>query len=180
MQIAYHDTTRTNDEAIAATELRLRKINDQKIIFPRTKTKIPHNKFIVRLKNGTEPIEVWTGSTNFTPSGFLGQTNVGHRVADAETARQYLEYWKLLKTIPTSSRGGLRVTKLTPNPPELIEREVDRAAVLAARRRPTMLGWYGRPHAWTRRIASCSPPPSASARSWSSRSRRSATCCASC
>ena len=70
------------------------------MLFPRTKTKIPHNKFIVRLKDNTDPVEVWTGSTNFTPSGFLGQTNVGHRVEDADTAKQYLDYWKLLTNDP--------------------------------------------------------------------------------
>src|SRR6266446_4451437 len=31
---------------------------------------------------------VWTGSTNFTPAGFLGQTNVGHLVDDPGTARK--------------------------------------------------------------------------------------------
>ena len=67
-------------------------INDQKTTYRRSKTKIPHNKFIVRLKGGVDPVEVWTGSTNFTASGFLGQTNVGHRVADAATARQYLAF----------------------------------------------------------------------------------------
>ena len=42
------------------------KINDKKITFARTKTEgIPHNKFIVLLKNNI-PVMVWTGSTNLS------------------------------------------------------------------------------------------------------------------
>jgi hypothetical protein len=54
----------------------------------------------VRLKDDRNAVEVWTGSTNFTASGFLGQTNVGHRIAESETATQYLAFWELLKTDP--------------------------------------------------------------------------------
>ena len=91
VQIVYHDTTDANGEPNeAAMEAAGLPVNDQKITYRRSLTKIPHNKFIVRLKGGTEPVEVWTGSTNFTPSGFLGQTNVGHRVADAETTAEQL------------------------------------------------------------------------------------------
>ena len=45
------------------------------------------SQFIVRLEGGTKPTHVWTGSTNFTPSGFLGQTNVAHLVTDGATGR---------------------------------------------------------------------------------------------
>ena len=86
VQIVYHDTIDPKTGADGPNETAMRAaglpINDQEKTYRRSKTKIPHNKFIVRLKGGTDPVEVWTGSTNFTPSGFLGQTNVGHRVAD--------------------------------------------------------------------------------------------------
>ena len=118
-------------------------INDQKITYRRSKTKIPHNKFIVRLKNGTDPVEVWTGSTNFTPSGFLGQTNVGHRVADAETARQYFEFWKLVKTDPDIKTLRAALATLTPNPAEVIK-EKSVARLFSPRAKAEMLGWYGR------------------------------------
>ena len=100
VKIVYHDTSddgAANETAMEAAGL---PIDDQQVTFRRSKTKIPHNKFIVRLKDGRVPVEVWTGSTNFTASGFLGQTNVGHRIADAETARQYLDVWTFLKTDP--------------------------------------------------------------------------------
>jgi hypothetical protein len=100
VKIVYHDTSnakgKPNESAMQDAGL---PIDDQRTTFKRSKTKIPHNKFIVRLVGG-RPVEVWTGSTNFTPSGFLGQTNVGHRIADAQTAAAYLKFWELVKTDP--------------------------------------------------------------------------------
>lgn len=66
---------------------------------PRTKAKIPHNKFIVLLKDG-EPVEVWTGSTNVTKGGIFGHSNVGHLVRDKKIAASYLAYWKQLVKDP--------------------------------------------------------------------------------
>jgi phosphatidylserine/phosphatidylglycerophosphate/cardiolipin synthase-like enzyme len=143
VQIAYHDTTdsgESNEGPMRAAGL---PINDQKITYRRSKTKIPHNKFIVRLKNGTDPVEVWTGSTNFTPSGFLGQTNVGHRVADPETAKQYFEFWKLVKTDPDIKTARAALATLTPNPAEVIN-EKSVARLFSPRAKAEMLGWYGR------------------------------------
>jgi hypothetical protein len=57
------------------------KYRNRQVLYKRTKTKIPHSKFIVRLEGRKKPTHVWTGSTNFTPSGFIGQTNVGHLIA---------------------------------------------------------------------------------------------------
>jgi PLD-like domain len=144
VKIVYHDTSdagdQPNETAMTAAGL---PINDQRITFRRSKTKIPHNKFIVRLKNGTDPVEVWTGSTNFTPSGFLGQTNVGHRVADVETAKQYHEFWKLVKGDPERDDARAALATLTPNPAEVIsEKSVVR--LFSPRAKADMLGWYGR------------------------------------
>jgi phosphatidylserine/phosphatidylglycerophosphate/cardiolipin synthase-like enzyme len=118
-------------------------IDDQKTTYRRSKTKIPHNKFIVRLKGGTDPVEVWTGSTNFTPSGFLGQTNVGHRVADAETARQYFAFWQIVKTDPALKDARGKLATLTPNPMEVIGQN-SVARLFSPRVKAEMLGWYGR------------------------------------
>ena len=103
-----------NDAAIEAVGLPAKKGNRQ-ILFERTNAKIPHNKFFVRLVGG-KPKAVWTGSTNFTPSGFLGQTNVGHVVTDDAIARDYLKYWELLKADPKRKDGRAAVMELTPNP----------------------------------------------------------------
>ena len=144
VQIVYHDTSdapgRPNETAMQAAGL---PINDQKTTFRRSRTKIPHNKFIVHLRGGTDPIEVWTGSTNFTASGFLGQTNVGHRVADSATAKQYLEYWKLVRTDPELAGARDGAMALTPNLAEVIsERSIVR--LFSPRKTAELLGWYGR------------------------------------
>jgi phosphatidylserine/phosphatidylglycerophosphate/cardiolipin synthase-like enzyme len=144
VQIVYHDTTDAtgapNETAMKAAGL---PVNDQAITYRRSKTKIPHNKFIVRLKGGTDPVEVWTGSTNFTPSGFLGQTNVGHRVADAETATQYLAFWQIVKTDPDLKDARGKLATLTPNPAEVIAGN-SVARLFSPRAKAEMLGWYGR------------------------------------
>jgi PLD-like domain len=58
-------------------------------LHPRTRyVAIPHNKFMVLRENG-RPVAVWTGSTNFTPSGFLGQSNVAHLIRDPELGTHY-------------------------------------------------------------------------------------------
>jgi phosphatidylserine/phosphatidylglycerophosphate/cardiolipin synthase-like enzyme len=146
VQIVYHDTVDSegndgpNETAMKAARLA---VNDQKTTYRRSLTKIPHNKFIVRLKGGTEPVEVWTGSTNFTPSGFLGQTNVGHRVADAETAQNYLAFWELVKTDPALDDARARTAVLTPDPLEAIASK-SIARLFSPREKSQMLGWYGR------------------------------------
>lgn len=148
VRIVYHDTTGeegaekgANEKAIQTSGLP-RKIGNRQILFPRTKTKIPHNKFIVRLADGTKPVMVWTGSTNFTPSGFLGQTNVGHLVEDAATARQYLKFWTLLKTDPELETAREETMKLTPRPPALVSAK-SITQVFSPRPSSDLLGWYG-------------------------------------
>ena len=76
-------------------------INDQKITFTRKNTKgIPHNKFIVLLKND-KPQMVWTGSTNISEGGIFGHSNVGHCIKDKKVAGEYLKYWNNLKDDPS-------------------------------------------------------------------------------
>lgn len=144
VQLVYHDTTDANEQPNeTAMKTAGLPINDQKITYRRSKTKIPHNKFIVRLKGGTDPVEVWTGSTNFTPSGFLGQTNVGHRVRDTPTAKQYYEFWKVLKTDPDRATARAATAKLTPDPAEVIgSKSIVR--LFSPRAKSAMLDWYGR------------------------------------
>jgi len=147
VQIVYHDTIdpKSGNDGPNETAMKLAglPINDQKVTYRRSKTKIPHNKFIVRLKGGTVPVEVWTGSTNFTPSGFLGQTNVGHRVADPATAQQYLEFWEIVKTDPEIKDARAQLATLTPNPAEAIA-ETSVVTLFSPRAKAEMLDWYGR------------------------------------
>lgn len=146
VRIVYHDTTQKgedgpNEKAIRAAGLAA-KVGQKRVLFPRSKTKIPHNKFIVRLKNSVDPTTIWTGSTNFTPSGFLGQSNVGHVVEDGATAKQYLAYWDLLRKNPDLRTARTGVMKLTPNPPALIPPN-SLVRVFSPRFKSELLKWYG-------------------------------------
>ena len=138
VQIVFHDTKKDNDQnraAIAKAKL------PASIVHPRTRTAIPHNKFIVKLVGG-KPQQVWTGSTNFTDSGFYGQTNVGHIVANTATAKTYLDYWTELKGDPVHSEALKNAISLTPNPPNVIAKP-SVVAFFSPRIADNMLDWYG-------------------------------------
>jgi phosphatidylserine/phosphatidylglycerophosphate/cardiolipin synthase-like enzyme len=87
--------------------IRNARLDEYDAVIPRTVSEgIRHNKFIVLL-NGETPVAVWTGSTNISPGGIFGHSNVGHIVWDEEVATQYLEYWQRLA-------DNLTCTKLRP------------------------------------------------------------------
>lgn len=138
VRIAYHATD-ANEDAITAAELP-RKLGNRKILFPRTVPEIPHNKFMVRITGG-EPVAVWTGSTNITPSGFLGQSNVGHLVRDVEVARKYVKYWEAVSKDPDELTAKKVSTLLTPHPEELLP-ENSITPLFSPRHRAAMLKWY--------------------------------------
>jgi phosphatidylserine/phosphatidylglycerophosphate/cardiolipin synthase-like enzyme len=140
VKIVYHDTP-ANISAIKAATLPKTNKGGEQILFKRTRPQTPHNKFIVHLKGGNKPESVWSGSTNFTPSGFLGQTNVGHLVTDDTIAETYLKLWDELKDDPDSARALSTAMELSPNPPNL----VGKGATPIFSRRPNddMLDWYG-------------------------------------
>jgi phosphatidylserine/phosphatidylglycerophosphate/cardiolipin synthase-like enzyme len=153
VQIVFHDTKKDNDAnraAIAKAKL------PASILHPRTRTAIPHNKFIVKLVHKT-PQQVWTGSTNFTDTGFYGQTNVGHIVASAATAKTYLKYWTELKADPVHSDALTSAIDLTPNPPNAIAKS-SVVAFFSPRIADNMLDWYGQRIADTATLAMMTIP----------------------
>jgi hypothetical protein len=67
---------------------------------------IQHNKFMVLLKGAAQtPSEVWTGSTNISEGGIMGQTNVGHWVRNKEIATRFKAHWEPLATNPGAEEG---------------------------------------------------------------------------
>lgn len=56
-----------------------------------------HNKFLVRTKSDGTATAVWTGSTNWTPTGLCTQANNGLLINDAATADIYLQQWHRLR-----------------------------------------------------------------------------------
>jgi phosphatidylserine/phosphatidylglycerophosphate/cardiolipin synthase-like enzyme len=57
---------------------------------------IGHNKFAVLLDKQGHPTTVWTGSTNWTPTGLCAQTNNTIVLNSTEVAAAYLDYWNRL------------------------------------------------------------------------------------
>jgi hypothetical protein len=83
----------------------IHKAGIENLVIPRTASPsaIAHNKFIVLLHKG-DPVQVWTGSTNFTEGGIFGQSNCGHIVRDPVVAGAYLDYWNRLAADPTMAQ----------------------------------------------------------------------------
>jgi phosphatidylserine/phosphatidylglycerophosphate/cardiolipin synthase-like enzyme len=115
------------------------------------RSSIQHNKFMVRVVAGT-PTEVWTGSTNLSPGGIAGQTNVGHWLRNPAVADKYRRYWELLATDPGGRAGDTRsevlaknrrlreaVEALSPVPDDLRSLPAGTTAVFSPRRGTSLL-----------------------------------------
>jgi phosphatidylserine/phosphatidylglycerophosphate/cardiolipin synthase-like enzyme len=57
---------------------------------------IGHNKFAVLLDKNGKPIVVWSGSTNWTPTGLCAQSNNTVVIESDDVAQAYFEYWNRL------------------------------------------------------------------------------------
>lgn len=139
VRISFHDTS-ANQKAITAAALPKTK-NGKKVLFPRTVPKIPHNKFVVRLTHAGTPVAVWTGSTNMTPSGFLGQSNVGHQIADPDVAKAYLKYFEAISANPARLTARKASTKISKHPLELVGKDTV-GSLFSPRHTSKMLDWY--------------------------------------
>ena len=109
-----------------------------------------HNKFIILMKNG-KPVSVWTGSINFTDSGYYGQSNVGHIVRDEKVADQFLEYWQHLSQDPPGRKHPYHddnqepMDDLNNNQQADIEGQVQSPSmhvIFSPRKTTNMLQWY--------------------------------------
>jgi len=65
-----------------------------------------HNKFLVIAKSATEPLMVWTGSTNWATTGLCTQLNNGILIEDKKIAEVYKKQWTLLKNDKRTGRNG--------------------------------------------------------------------------
>lgn len=124
----------------AARALAKYKFPAERLIKRTNRENIPHNKFIVHLDAAGDPVSVWTGSTNFTESGFLGQANVGHVVHDAGVAASFLQYWTALSTDPVADELQDALEILTPDPPA--DLPVGTTCLFSPRNSAVMLDWY--------------------------------------
>jgi phosphatidylserine/phosphatidylglycerophosphate/cardiolipin synthase-like enzyme len=91
---------RRRDENEAARKTLLKKGVDVKVekdnrfISPGA---LGHNKFLVRTDKKGNPISVWTGSTNWAPTGLCTQVNNGILIENADVAAVYLKQWHALR-----------------------------------------------------------------------------------
>lgn len=108
--------------------------------YPRTRYgNITHNKFMV-LSEAGQPLALWTGSTNFTASGFLGQSNLTHWITNRDLAQAFRAYWGLLAGDPSTRILKRALALLTPDPARPLP---ENTLVPVFSPRPDgMLGWY--------------------------------------
>jgi len=135
VRIIYH-ATKANKDAIG------KKLAGKGVLTERTRPTIPHNKFIVHASKSGKPLAVWTGSTNITMSGFLGQSNVGHLFHDATLAGAYKAYWDLLATNPAGAAVKKGTKAISLQPQEVVE-PGSLTPIFCARDDLAMLFWYG-------------------------------------
>ena len=85
----------------------------------RTKASISHNKVVIHLAGGV-PLQVWTGSSNFSQNAFYFQTNSALIVRDPETVQFFEEYFQALKGNPAkaaSKKANRAIMDLANTPP---------------------------------------------------------------
>ncbi|KAA3509368.1 hypothetical protein GOZ78_21130 [Agrobacterium vitis] len=135
VRIIYH-ATEANKKAIGT------KLSGKDVLIERTRPTIPHNKFIVHSSKSDKPLALWTGSTNITMSGFLGQSNLGHLFRDPMLADRYKKYWDLLSKNPTGAPVRKETKTISPQPQEVVE-PGSISPIFCARDDLAMLFWYG-------------------------------------
>jgi hypothetical protein len=139
--IVHDDKKGSNRKAMKAVGLEFDEDGaGEPVVIARTRPPIPHNKFIIKL-DGDQPQQVWTGSTNITASGFLGQSNVGHLVKNSGVAEQYLKYWTIISGNPTGKPAKEGVAGISPYPPALPE-PGSQTCIFSPRQTASMLNWY--------------------------------------
>jgi phosphatidylserine/phosphatidylglycerophosphate/cardiolipin synthase-like enzyme len=100
---------------------------------------IAHNKFVVKLENGS-PKSVWTGGTNFSEGGIFGHSNVAHLVEEPAIAAKFLAYWNELlddPKYPTLRPALEALSPLPTNPPP-----VGTSVLFSPRKTLDALNWY--------------------------------------
>jgi phosphatidylserine/phosphatidylglycerophosphate/cardiolipin synthase-like enzyme len=121
----------------------IRQAKIENLVIPRTRSRsaISHNKFMVLLHNG-EPVEVWTGSTNFTDGGIFGHSNCGHIVRKKDVAATYFKYWEELQKDPEMRDIRPGNDEIFPIPDGLPA--IGTGAAFSPRSNLDLLRWYAR------------------------------------
>jgi phosphatidylserine/phosphatidylglycerophosphate/cardiolipin synthase-like enzyme len=109
------------------------------IAIGRENTSIMHNKFVV-LSRKNKPVAVWTGSTNWSRNGFIGQLNVGHAVTDANLATEFKNYWDVLAQDPESKEMKDWSEQNNPMPPSKPFKDIE--PMFSPARGSALMNWW--------------------------------------
>jgi len=90
----------------------------------RTTVNISHNKLVVLLRAGT-PIQVWTGSANFSENAFNYQTNNALVFNNLDIAEYFEAYFQSLTDNPTKRESKLRNRALMNQVNSVAGREIE-------------------------------------------------------
>ena len=66
-----------------------------------------HNKFMVVTDSSHQPVSVWTGSTNWSPTGLCTQINNGILFNDPGVATSFLDQWNVLRAAGSTADKAL-------------------------------------------------------------------------
>lgn len=75
---------------------------------------LAHNKFLVVTDKSRKPLSVWTGSTNWTPTGLCTQINNGLFVKNRAVAAEYMAQWEQLRDAGSDRPPALADANSTP------------------------------------------------------------------
>ncbi|HVM96632.1 MAG TPA: phospholipase D-like domain-containing protein, partial [Candidatus Acidoferrales bacterium] len=102
---------------------------------------IGHNKFAVLVVGG-EAKAVWTGSTNWTPTGLCGQTNNTVIIESGDLADAYLKYWNRLHADKQPTPKPLSSPNKANQGPDLRKGNMTPATVSLDRAITDVEAWY--------------------------------------
>jgi phosphatidylserine/phosphatidylglycerophosphate/cardiolipin synthase-like enzyme len=109
-------TVSVNDGTNKDTRDKLHNIKGIKVYDRMLGTHIGHNKFVIYVDFKGTPKSVLTGSTNWTATGFFGQTNNMVVIESEEIAKSYLKYWDQLRLDIKYKQGAILRTWCSQHP----------------------------------------------------------------
>jgi phosphatidylserine/phosphatidylglycerophosphate/cardiolipin synthase-like enzyme len=99
-----HSTKTPDENALQRAQLEREQVDvhDRMI-----KTGLAHNKFMIICDDSGEPARVWTGSTNWTPTGLCTQVNNALLIDNKNVAKIFHQHWQQLADAGTVTPKAL-------------------------------------------------------------------------
>jgi len=103
---------------------------------------IGHNKFAVLLDKNGKPTTVWSGSTNWTPTGLCAQSNNTIVIESEEVAQAYFDYWNRLHADKLPEPDPLSAPLSSDQGPDLRKANATSSPAKLNNGKPTVDLWY--------------------------------------